>query len=154
MGYWTFLTIYLLSGLAGSTASFLFSDLVTVGASGAIFGLLGRLTALVVCSSRQDKCQFFVEPTAAAVHPSMCSLYKQIDFAMCHRTGATAGYFLRNRAVQGSTQQLLYIAGVVALNVWLGSAAGSMIDNSGTCLRFCLHNLLGNVTAAHIAEKE
>ena len=41
-GYASFCTIYLLAGLAGSTASFLFSDLVTVGASGAIFGLLGE----------------------------------------------------------------------------------------------------------------
>lgn len=42
LGYRTFATIYLLSGLGGSIASFLFSDLVTVGASGAIFGLLGK----------------------------------------------------------------------------------------------------------------
>lgn len=41
MGYSTFAAIYILSGLAGSTASFLFSDLITVGASGSIFGLLG-----------------------------------------------------------------------------------------------------------------
>ena len=40
--YATFSAIYLLSGIAGSTASFLFNDLVTVGASGAIFGLLGE----------------------------------------------------------------------------------------------------------------
>ena len=33
--------VYLLAGLAGSGASLLFSDAVTVGASGAIFGLLG-----------------------------------------------------------------------------------------------------------------
>ncbi|EIE25226.1 rhomboid-domain-containing protein [Coccomyxa subellipsoidea C-169] len=85
MGYSTFAAIYVLSGLAGSTASFLFSDLITVGASGAIFGLLG----------------------------------------------ATAGYFLRNRALQGSTQQLTYIAGIVALNIFLGASPGSMIDNSG-----------------------
>ena len=45
LGYRTFATIYILSGLGGSIASFLFSDLVTVGASGAIFGLLGGHTA-------------------------------------------------------------------------------------------------------------
>ena len=45
--------------------------------------------------------------------------------------GATAGYFLRNRALQGSTQQLTYIAGIVALNIFLGASPGSMIDNSG-----------------------
>jgi rhomboid protease GluP len=41
LGYRTFAAIYILSGLGGSIASFLFSDLVSVGASGAIFGLLG-----------------------------------------------------------------------------------------------------------------
>lgn len=42
LGPQSFLTIYLLSGLSGSVASFLTSpSLVTVGASGAIFGLLG-----------------------------------------------------------------------------------------------------------------
>ena len=46
LGYRTFATIYILSGLGGSIASFLFSDLVTVAASGAIFGLLGAHTAL------------------------------------------------------------------------------------------------------------
>jgi len=33
--------VYLLAGLAGEGASLVFSDAVTVGASGAIFGLLG-----------------------------------------------------------------------------------------------------------------
>ncbi len=40
-----FLAVYLLSGLSGSVASFVTSPkLVTVGASGAIFGLLGKCT--------------------------------------------------------------------------------------------------------------
>ena len=52
MGYSTFAAIYVLSGLAGSTASFLFSDLITVGASGAIFGLLGKL--LKACDCRLE----------------------------------------------------------------------------------------------------
>lgn len=41
-----FLAIYLLSGLAGSIASYVFNpDVLSVGASGAIFGLLGALAA-------------------------------------------------------------------------------------------------------------
>ncbi|CAG9462113.1 unnamed protein product [Pedinophyceae sp. YPF-701] len=43
LGPATFATVYLLSGAAGSVASMLFSDLTSVGASGAIFGLLGAL---------------------------------------------------------------------------------------------------------------
>jgi rhomboid protease GluP len=85
LGYRSFLAVYLLSGLAGSSASFLASDLVTVGASGALFGLLGALAA----------------------------------------------YFIRNPKLQRAGLQLVYIIGVVALNIALGSDAGSMIDNSG-----------------------
>lgn len=46
LGYRTFAAIYILSGLGGSIASFLSSDLVSVGASGAIFGLLGASAGL------------------------------------------------------------------------------------------------------------
>jgi rhomboid protease GluP len=43
-----FLAIYLLAGLAGSMASYLFNpDALSVGASGAIFGLLGALAARI-----------------------------------------------------------------------------------------------------------
>lgn len=40
-----FLTIYFLAGLAGSIASYAFSSSPSVGASGAIFGLIGGLAA-------------------------------------------------------------------------------------------------------------
>jgi rhomboid protease GluP len=40
-----FLVIYLLSGSAGSVASYLFSESLSAGASGAIFGLIGALAA-------------------------------------------------------------------------------------------------------------
>ena len=45
--------------------------------------------------------------------------------------GASAGYFLRNRALQGSTRQLGNLALIVGFNFVLGSGQGSMIDNSG-----------------------
>lgn len=43
LGRVRFLIIYLLSGLGGSIASFLFTDAISAGASGAIFGILGAL---------------------------------------------------------------------------------------------------------------
>lgn len=45
-----YILIYIISGLMGSFASFLFTDAISAGASGAIFGLLG---ALVVYSRRR-----------------------------------------------------------------------------------------------------
>ena len=43
-GHVRFAAIYLLSGLCGSLASYAFSDSLSVGASGAIFGLVGATT--------------------------------------------------------------------------------------------------------------
>ena len=43
LGHRRFFMIYILSGLGGSIASFLFSPALSAGASGAIFGLLGAL---------------------------------------------------------------------------------------------------------------
>jgi rhomboid protease GluP len=43
LGHRRFFIIYILSGLGGSVASFLFSSALSAGASGAIFGLLGAL---------------------------------------------------------------------------------------------------------------
>lgn len=43
LGKWKFLIVYLLSGLAGSVLSIFFGNGISVGASGAIFGLLGAL---------------------------------------------------------------------------------------------------------------
>lgn len=42
-GHRSFLMIYILSGLGGAVASFVFSTALSAGASGAIFGLLGAL---------------------------------------------------------------------------------------------------------------
>lgn len=45
LGRFRYLIIYFLSGIAGSVASFFFTDAISAGASGAIFGLLGALVA-------------------------------------------------------------------------------------------------------------
>ncbi len=41
MGWWRFLLLYLLSGIAGSAASVIGHNAVSAGASGALFGLIG-----------------------------------------------------------------------------------------------------------------
>lgn len=45
IGRTRYLIIYILSGISGSIASFLFTDALSAGASGAIFGLLGALVS-------------------------------------------------------------------------------------------------------------
>lgn len=44
MGHYRFATIYVLSGLYGSLLSYAFSPAISVGASGAVFGLIGGIT--------------------------------------------------------------------------------------------------------------
>jgi rhomboid protease GluP len=46
-GHWRFAAIYLLSGIAGVIASFAFSPYQSLGASGALFGLIGALLPLL-----------------------------------------------------------------------------------------------------------
>ena len=48
-----------------------------------------------------------------------------------------AGYFLRNKALQGSTQQIFNLALIVGLNFLLGSSQGSMIDNRYSSMQLC-----------------
>lgn len=50
LGRIRYFAIYIISGIMGSAASFLFTDAISAGASGAIFGILG---ALVVYSRRK-----------------------------------------------------------------------------------------------------
>jgi membrane associated rhomboid family serine protease len=54
LGRWRFVAVYLLSALGGATASYLFSSptVLSVGASGAVFGLLG---AFFVALHRLDR---------------------------------------------------------------------------------------------------
>lgn len=48
-GHYRFIALYVLAGLAGSVASYLFNHVsVAVGASGAVFGILGALAAFFV----------------------------------------------------------------------------------------------------------
>jgi membrane associated rhomboid family serine protease len=54
LGRWRFVAVYLLSALGGATASYVFSDprVLSVGASGAVFGLLG---AILVALRRMNR---------------------------------------------------------------------------------------------------
>ncbi|SUM33235.1 Putative membrane peptidase, contains TPR repeat domain [Staphylococcus gallinarum] len=56
VGHWRMLAIYIISGLFGNFASLSFNtDTVSVGASGAIFGLIGAIFAFMYISQRFDR---------------------------------------------------------------------------------------------------
>lgn len=46
LGSFTFLTTYIMGGVAGTAVCFLLTDTLTVGASSGIFGLIGESIAL------------------------------------------------------------------------------------------------------------
>jgi rhomboid protease GluP len=46
LGTWRFLLLYLLAGIGGGAAVVIFSDAVTAGASGAMFGIIGALLTI------------------------------------------------------------------------------------------------------------
>ena len=56
LGHWTFLSVYLLAGLAGSSAAFVFGDTITVGASTCVFGLIGTPFACVFATETALLC--------------------------------------------------------------------------------------------------
>ena len=56
IGRWRFLLLYLASGLAGSAGALILSPLsLTVGASGAIFGILGALLIIEYQQTDRDR---------------------------------------------------------------------------------------------------
>lgn len=72
-GTWRFLALYFLAGLGGSVASYLFSPAPSVGASGAIFGLIGGL-AVFFYLSRQALGEFARSQVQTMVAIAMINL--------------------------------------------------------------------------------
>jgi rhomboid protease GluP len=109
-----FLAIYLLAGLAGSMASYLFNpDALSVGASGAIFGLLGALAARVyaarnVIGREATKMQFGQIGSMIAINLVFGFTARNIDNA-AHIgglvVGALVGFVLAPRIRQTSAYQ-------------------------------------------------
>jgi len=89
---------YLLCGAAGSAASaFMHADIVSVGASGAIFGLFGMLFALVMFGDRrfvaQRKALFANAAFVIGINLVLSFAIPGID-ASAHIGGLVTGFFL------------------------------------------------------------
>jgi rhomboid protease GluP len=113
-GNWTFASVYLISGVAGSVASVAWHPgTVSAGASGAIFGIAGALIASFYLGE-------FSLPRAA-IQPSLRSV---VMFA---------GYNLLFGAVSGRTDNAAHIGGLVcglALGALIAKAAPNQDDPS------------------------
>jgi membrane associated rhomboid family serine protease/Tfp pilus assembly protein PilF len=111
-GNWTFASVYLISGVAGSVASVAWHPgTVSAGASGAIFGIAGALIASFYLGE-------FSLPRAA-IQPSLRSV---VMFA---------GYNLLFGAISGRTDNAAHIGGLVcglALGALIAKAAPNQDD--------------------------
>ena len=127
LGHGRFLTLFLISGVGGSVASYAFSPIRTlsVGASGAIFGLMA---AWIVVSKRlnSDASQVLV---LLAINVALGFLLPGIDWR-AHLGGAVTGATValalttgrgqsgRDRLGQQIVVTALIAAGLVALAIW------------------------------------
>ncbi|BCJ86384.1 rhomboid family intramembrane serine protease [Effusibacillus dendaii] len=122
-----FLLIFLVSGIVGNVASFAFSPYPTVGASGAIFGILGSL--LYFGTQRRD---FFRRTMSSAVWSTLL-VNLLLGFAIPQisnsgHIGGLIGGFLMSAAVGLPTERFrfsraaagfLLVAGLLA-TLWIG----------------------------------
>jgi len=131
LGKGRFLALYVLSALGGSVASFYFSDVHTlsIGASGAIFGLM---TATLVFGRRrgQDMSQLVALLVVNVVIGFMAS---GVDWRG-HFGGATVGAVIgwaysRQPHVKRSTDQYLVLVGITALLVFAAMARSTQVLN-------------------------
>ncbi len=111
-GRWRYLVLYLLSGLSGSLLSLWWHEyvnVVSVGASGAIFGLFGAVLALLATNAfpKTSRKSIFIFTALYAIVSLIAGLMGGLDNA-AHIGGLTGGaivgfvlYRLKGRAAEG-----------------------------------------------------
>ena len=119
-GKWKFLCLYMMAGFLGSAASFAFSASVSVGASGAIFGLLGGILYLRTQHKEAFK-RFFGVQVFLIIGLNLYNGFVNSGIDNFGHIGGLIGGFLAAGAVglmhqKGfTTQKALYLAGYVFL---------------------------------------
>jgi rhomboid protease GluP len=97
LGKWKFLLVYLIAGLGGSISSLIFNEnVVSCGASGAIFGLYGIMLVLLLCRiiPRADSQIYWIILGAyGALNLVLGFFIKEVDNA-CHLGGLATGIAL------------------------------------------------------------
>jgi membrane associated rhomboid family serine protease len=87
-----FLSIYLISGLVASMASVMFTQSISAGASGAVYGLIGAVCVLSYQKNKQiDGLSFYIMLIIAIVGVGFGALGRNID-NFAHIGGMVTGY--------------------------------------------------------------
>ena len=123
LGHVRFLALYLIAGFGGAVASFSFSGIntVSVGASGAIFGLMGAL----VVAGRHMKADITQVLVLIGINVVIGFLAPGIDWR-AHFGGLVVGAavaFVFSRAPRGKNQALVQVAGCAAIVLVLAGLA-------------------------------
>ena len=97
-GHYRFITIYLLTGLAGGVASYLLNSItIAAGASGAIFGIIGALGAFFLAQRRilgpLGRQNFYGIAVLVAINLVLGLMFPRID-NWAHMGGLVAGFAL------------------------------------------------------------
>lgn len=123
LGHARFLVLYLVAGFGGAVASFVFSDLrtVSVGASGAIFGLMGAL----VVAGRHLKADITQVLILIGINVAIGFIAPGIDWR-AHLGGLVTGAavaFVFSKAPQGKSQTVVQVVGCVGIVLILAGVA-------------------------------
>lgn len=126
-GKWRFLSIYFVGGLIGSVASYVFTSANSVGASGAIFALLGANLYLFKLNPKVYKSIYGTDLIALIVFNIVLGLVRpNIDMAG-HIGGLVGGFFMANAlgithetalALRRLPSQILCFALLAGLFIW------------------------------------
>lgn len=94
IGHWQMLVVYLLSGILGNVISLVFmTSSFSVGASGAIFGLLGALVTLMILSRRFTR-KMLVQVLIAVIIMAVITLLIRNVNIVAHLAGILSGMFI------------------------------------------------------------
>ena len=123
LGHTRFLALYLIAGLGGAVASFTFSPIntVSVGASGAIFGLMGAL----VVAGRHLKADITQVLVLIGINVVIGFLAPGIDWR-AHLGGLLVGgavAFVFSKAPRGASQTLVQVLGCALIVAVLAGIA-------------------------------
>lgn len=144
-GHWRYLIIYLAAGLAGSVASFAFTPGISVGASGALFGLIGSFLYFWLRKPKLGR-RIGKEMVSLLLFNVIFGLLNPSVDNWAHFGGLIGG-FLASAAVGFHKDEIRLsknVAAVFALGllVWAGLTYGIQVESSQARTSFAVQRRL------------